>query len=383
MLQTSITRCMLLFILLTGCRTTTPSSQTSGAAQTANGSGTLIVVSGQVHVFQDGAWTHPFGKEMYLSDLQFFRSSRDTFFVNVNDPEGARNLTHGWRFWNIHSNKISQLVTGSRTYRPYRFLASGALVLKNEHFKYTEVILQDTEGRRVEHARSGKFLYNYVDSGIYSYIDWPSIGEEESKLYSNLVAGKQMLLKMGDQSRRETVLAAATAILQPRFVDGGKGVCYFKPGQYLPKSAEKTFMLECVSSAGVVRPFGTIRAHEKGSRLPPVIWAFEDSPYVVTYRLTPSHPQYQQTGPIEVFNAQSDEKPQRYTLGAGWMLVPQISQRGAGIELEPYVVAVSRTANKLRVLKLPSLEAVLETTLPANLDRNVLKAGYIPASTSR
>jgi hypothetical protein len=39
-----------------------------------------------------------------------------------------------------------------------------------------------------------------------------SIGERESRFFSNLVTGKQMLLKMGDQKRYETVLAAAPAM---------------------------------------------------------------------------------------------------------------------------------------------------------------------------
>lgn len=365
------------------CRTPSTSDVVSVSQDASkSSSGTLLIVSGKIHVLNDNHWQYPLGKELFLSDLQFFRASRDAFFVQMTDPSGSRNQTYGWRQWNLRTGGVTPIVTSARDARPYRFLSTGALLLKNERFKYTEVIMQDVNGRRVEHSRSGNFLYNYVDSGIYSYIDWPSIGEEESLHYSNLVAGKQMLLKMGDRGRKETVLAAAPAILQPRFVDQGKGVCYFKPGQYLPQASEKTFLFECVSSGGVVRPYGTVRAHVKGSRLPPVIWAYEDSPYVLLQRLTSSHPQYTQAGPIEVIDTANNEPVRRFTLGSGWMLAPQISARGAGIELEPFVVAVNRQENKARVLKLPDLSLILETTLPTNLDRNVLKASYIPASSN-
>src|SRR5690606_20160058 len=113
------------------------------------------------------------------SNLQFYRGSRDYFFVYTNDPQGKLNKTFGWRWWNVQTDEIRPLIVGSGKYRPYRYLESGSLLFKHERFRYTEIVVQDDIGRRVEHARSGKFLYNYAANGIYSYIDWPSIGEQE------------------------------------------------------------------------------------------------------------------------------------------------------------------------------------------------------------
>lgn len=369
-------------LTVSSCRT--PSSESGSVVSSGKASvaaakgGTLVLVSGLAHVFKDGSWQNPFGTENFSNDLQFYRGSKDYFFVNTYDPKGEANRTFGWRWWNLRTGEIRPLVVGSRLYRPYRFVDAGPLIFKYEHFKYTEIIFQDDVGRRVEHARPGKFLYNYSASGNYSYIDWPSIGEKESRLYSNLVAGKQMLLKMGDKLRNETVLAAAPAIMQPRFVAGGQSVCYFKPGQYLAKKNEKTFLLECVNAGGHVRNFGVMTSHTTGSRLPPVIWAFEDSPYVVAHRLTPSHPKFDISGPIEILNVQTDDAPKRYNLGPGWMLVSQISARGAGIELEPFVVAVNVKEKKIRVLNIPDLSLRLETSLPENLSKSSLLASYIP-----
>lgn len=367
-------------VSLLSCRTPATESETAGIAVGAAHStgGTLVLVAGQAHVFKNKAWQYPFGNEKFSNDLQFYRGSKDFFFVNIYDQKGETNKTFGWRWWNLRNSEIRPLVVGSRMYRPYRFFDAGPLIFKYEHFKYTEIIFQDDSGRRVEHARPGRFLYNYTANGNYSYIDWPSIGEEESKLYSNLVAGKQMLLKMGDKLRNETVLAAAPAIMQPRFVAGGKSVCYFKPGQSLARTNEKTFLLECVGTGGTVRTYGALRSHVKGSRLPPVIWAFEDSPYVVTHRLTPSHPDFDMSGPIEILNSQNDEAPKRYNLGPGWMLVNQISARGAGLELEPFVVAINEQEKKIRVLNVPDLSLRLETSMPENLSKSSLQASYIP-----
>ncbi len=336
------------------------------------------MLSGQAHVLKDGKWTYPFTKEKFANDLQFYRGSQDYFFANITDPQGGINKTYGWRWWNPKTGEVRHLVTPSKLHRPYRYLETAKLFFKYEHFKYTEIVSEDDLGRRTEHAANGRFLYNYSQNGNYSYIDWPSIGQNESKYFSNLVPGKQMLLKMGDEKKMEVVLAAATAVLQPRFVADGKSVCYFKPGTADTVKEEKSFLLECVGLDGQIRPFGTIRDHIKGSRLPPTIWAFERSPYILINRFGAAHPEYKSSGPIEVIDVTGQVKPARFNLGAGWMLLPQISARGAGVELEPYVVVIHKESKKVRVLGLPDLALKLEADLPENLDRHSVIATYVP-----
>ena len=362
----------------TSCRTPAPQTSDASAVAPTKKAGTLVLLSGQAHVRQAGAWIYPFGKEKFASDLQFYRGSQDYFFANITDLQGETNKTNGWRWWNPKTREIRNLVTPSKLHRPYRFLEPTKILFKFEHFKYTEVASEDDLGKRVEHAISGRFLYNYAQNGNYTYIDWPSIGQHESKYFSNLVPGKQMLLKMGDQKKFEVVLAAAPAILQPRFVADGKSVCYFKPGIADVVKEEKTFLLECVGLDGEIRHYTAVREHIKGSRLPPTIWAFEGSPYILTHRYGPTHPSYSQSGPIDMIDVTGAAKPSRFNLGAGWMLVPQISARGAGVELEPYVVAVHKEGKKVRVLKLPDLSLALEADLPENLDRLSVTATYLP-----
>ncbi len=360
------------------CRTPALKASDVSAAALGKGSGTLVLLSGQAHVLQDGAWSYPFGKEKFASDLQFYRGSKEYFFVNTTDLQGETNKSFGWRWWNPKTREIRNLVTPSKLHRPYRYLETSKLFFKFEHFKYTEIVSEDDLGQRVEHATSGRFLYNYSQNGNYTYIDWPSIGQNESKYFSNLVRGKQMLLKMGDHKKLELVLSAATAILQPRFVADGKSVCYFKPGHADVVREEKEFLLECVDLDGQIRPFGTVREHLKGSRLPPTIWAFEGSPYILVHRFGPAHPEYKLSGPIDMIDVTGAIKPIRFNLGTGWMLVPQISARGAGVELEPYVVVVHKEAEKVRVLRLPDLSVKLESDLPEHLDRLSVIATYMP-----
>jgi hypothetical protein len=369
------------FILTTSsssCRTSSPQSSDVSALASGKAQGTLVLLSGQAHVLQGGVWGYPFGKEKFASDLQFYRGSKDYFFANVTDLQGEANKTNGWRWWNPKTSEIRNLVTPSKMHRPYRYLEPSKVIFKFEHFKYTEVSSEDDLGQRVEHAINGRFLYNYSQNGNYTYIDWPSIGQHESKYFSNLVPGKQMLLKMGDQKKLEVVLAAAPAILQPRFVADGKKVCYFKPGTTDLVKEEKTFLLECVGLDGQKRHYNAVREHLKGSRLPPTIWAFEGSPYILTHRYGPTHPAYRQSGPLDLIDVSGAAKPSRFNLGAGWMLVPQISARGAGVELEPYVVAIHKEAKKVRVLKLPDLSLALESDLPEHLDRLSITASYLP-----
>lgn len=360
------------------CRTSAPEASDLSSVVPAKSVGTLVLLSGQAHVLQNGGWSYPFGKEKFASDLQFYRASNDYFFANITDLQGEANKTHGWRWWNPKTSEIRNLVTPSKMHRPYRYLEPSKVLFKFEHFKFTEVASADDSGQRVEHANSGRFLYNYSQNGNYTYIDWPSIGQHESKYFSNLVPGKQMLLKMGDQKKNEVVLAAAPAILQPRFVADGKTVCYFKPGIADVVKEEKTFLLECVGLDGQIRHYTTVREHLKGSRLPPTIWAFERSPYILTHRYGPTHRLYIQSGPIDLIDVSGAARPSRFNLGAGWMLLPQISARGAGVELEPYIVLVHKEAKKVRVLKLPDLSLTLESNLPEQLDRLSVTASYLP-----
>jgi hypothetical protein len=373
-----------LFIVLittlscSSCRTAAQQASRASSIAPTKSNGTLVLLSGQAHVFQDSTWNYPFGKEKFSSDLQFYRSSKDYFFANITDLQGEANRTNGWRWWNPKMREIRNLVTPSKLHRPYRYLEPSKVLFKFEHFKYTEVSSEDDLGQRVEHAVSGRFLYNYSQNGNYTYIDWPSIGQHESRYFSNLVPGKQMLLKMGDQKKLEVVLSAAPAILQPRFVADGKTVCYFKPGIADLIKEEKTFLLECVDLDGKIRHYTAVREHLKGSRLPPTIWAFEGSPYILTHRYGPMHPAYSQSGPFDLIDVSGAAKPSRFNLGAGWMLVPQISARGAGVELEPYIVAVHKESKKVRVLKLPDLSLTLESDLPQHLDRLSVTASYLP-----
>ena len=375
--------CKLFIALLTilsnlSCRTPEPQTSAIKALAPAKNGGTLVLLSGQAHVLQNGLWSYPFGKEKFASDLQFYRGSKDYFFANTTDLLGETNRTYGWRWWNPKTREIRNLVTPTKLHRPYRFLETSNLLFKFEHFKYTEIVSEDDHGQRIEHATSGRFLYNYSKNGNYTYIDWPSIGQNESKYFSNLVPGKQMLLKLGDQKKLEVVLSAATAILQPRFVADGKSVCYFKPGMADFARNEKSFLLECVDLDGRIRPFGAVRDHIKGSRLPPTIWAFEGSPYILTYRFGSAHPEFKMAGPIDLIDVTGNVPPSRFSLGAGWMLVPQISARGAGVELEPYVVLLHKESKKVRVLKLPDLSLLLESDLPEHLDRLSVTATYLP-----
>jgi len=364
------------------CRTSAPPLSTTASATAgtspAKNPGILVLLAGQVHVLRDEVWSSPFGKETFGNDLQFYRGSKDYFFAHTSDPQGLVNKTYGWRWWKPQTREVRKLVTPSKLHRPYRYLETSKLFFKSEHFRYTEIVSDDEFGRRVEHARSGRFLYNYAQNGNYTYIDWPSIGQVESKYFSNLVPGKQMLLKLGDLKKMEVVLAAASAILQPRFVAEGKSVCYFKPGSADVVRKEKSFFLECVALDGHIRPFGIVRDHLNGSRLPPAIWAFEGSDFILIHRYGPAHPAYKMSGPIEMIDVTGKKNPSRFNLASGWMLVPQISARGAGIELEPYVVAIHKDAKKVRVLRIPDLSLIMESDLPGSIDRQLVTATYLP-----